>query len=53
MDYLVDRLDEQDRNILEAASIAGMHFSAAEVAAALEVDMISVERRCETLARQG
>ena len=39
--------------MLEVASIAGMEFSAAAVAAGAETETESVEERCEGLARQG
>ncbi len=49
----VDRLDADDRRVLEAAAVAGIEFSAAAVAAALEADLLVVEDRCQTLARRG
>lgn len=45
-------LGEEERNLLEAASIAGRQFSAAEVAAALKIDVEQVEHRCEQLFQQ-
>jgi len=39
--------------ILEAASVAGMEFSAATVAAGVEREAESVEASCEALARRG
>jgi DNA-binding SARP family transcriptional activator/pimeloyl-ACP methyl ester carboxylesterase/predicted ATPase/type II secretory pathway predicted ATPase ExeA len=47
------RLDDEDLQLLEAASIAGRGFSGAEVAAALETSAESVEARAEELARRG
>ena len=44
------RLTTEKRNTLEAASVAGLEFSAASVAAALAVDTTTVERQCEQLA---
>lgn len=44
------RLLPQARQILEAASIAGMEFSAAAVAAALAAEIGEVEERCAELA---
>ena len=38
--------------MLEAASVAGREFSANWVAAALDTDVLEVERRCEALARR-
>ncbi|MGH7333407.1 MAG: AAA family ATPase [Candidatus Rokuibacteriota bacterium] len=49
----LDRLDARERSVLEAASVAGMEFSTAVVAAALEEDPIRVEERCARLARRG
>ena len=49
----VDRLSLEQQQMLEAASVAGVEFSAAAVAAALEEDMDVVEDRCEGLARRA
>jgi DNA-binding winged helix-turn-helix (wHTH) protein/tetratricopeptide (TPR) repeat protein len=49
----IDRLSPPDRGILEAASVAGMDFSVAAVAAAVDADVIHVEEVCARLARQG
>lgn len=46
------RLSTEERQTLEAASIAGTEFSAAAVAAALETDTGTVEGRCEDLTRR-
>jgi predicted ATPase len=46
----LDRLSQEERGVLEAASVAGMEFSAAWVAAALETDVLEVEGCCEALA---
>jgi predicted ATPase len=46
------RLSSDERQTLEAASVAGMEFSAAAVAAALTTDTTVVERRCEQLAER-
>ncbi len=43
-------LDEQ--RLLEAASVSGTTFSAASVAAALDVDVETIEDRCEALSRR-
>jgi DNA-binding winged helix-turn-helix (wHTH) protein/tetratricopeptide (TPR) repeat protein len=48
----VDRLSLEQQQMLEAASVVGVEFSAAAVAAALEEDMVVVEDRCEGLARR-
>jgi len=45
-----ERLFPDEQRMLEAASAAGMEFSAAAVAAALMIDTAAVERRCERLA---
>jgi len=47
----IGRLDLDDQAILEAASVAGTTFSAAEVAAGVEQDVEAVELRCSMLAR--
>lgn len=49
----VDRLPGDEQRVLEAASIAGIEFTAASVAAALKSDLEAVEDRCETIARHG
>lgn len=46
------RLQPKVRRVLEAASIAGMEFSTAEVAAALETAVTVVEEQCARLAEQ-
>lgn len=46
------RLSLEERSTLEAASVAGMKFSAAAVAAALATDTTIVERHCEHLAER-
>jgi len=53
IDRQAERLDDADRFLLEAASTAGTHFSAASVAAAVGQDVVSVEARCDALAREG
>jgi predicted ATPase len=45
-----ERLPAEEQHVLEAASIVGMEFSAAAVAAALTTDTVAVEQRCEHLA---
>lgn len=49
----IARLNVEDQQILEAASISGMNFSALAVASALGQDLVEVERRCEELARRN
>ena len=48
----LERLSPQDRLVLEAASIAGVEFSAASAAVAGELDVLDVETCCESLVRQ-
>jgi predicted ATPase/DNA-binding winged helix-turn-helix (wHTH) protein len=48
----VERLEDQERLALEAASVAGVEFAAAAVAAALDADELDVEACCEGLARR-
>jgi predicted ATPase len=45
-------LSPEAQQVLEVASVAGMEFSAAAVAAGLETDVMAAETRCEGLARQ-
>lgn len=47
----IERLEANDQSMLEAASVAGDTFSAAEVAAAIEQEVEEVESRCTALAR--
>jgi DNA-binding winged helix-turn-helix (wHTH) protein/tetratricopeptide (TPR) repeat protein len=47
-----ERLAPDDQRVLEAASLAGLEFSAAAVAAALETEAIQVEDHCGRLAEQ-
>ncbi len=47
----VARLDSDERAMLETASVAGVEFTAAVVAAAMEKNPIEVEERCGELAR--
>jgi predicted ATPase/DNA-binding winged helix-turn-helix (wHTH) protein len=48
--HQLDRVQPGERRILEAASAAGVEFSAAAVAAAEHVDLDDVERVCTDLA---
>jgi DNA-binding winged helix-turn-helix (wHTH) protein/tetratricopeptide (TPR) repeat protein len=50
IDHQLDRLSQEERGVLEAASVAGMEFSAAWIAAALDTDVLEVEGCCEALA---
>ncbi|HEY2386976.1 MAG TPA: AAA family ATPase [Candidatus Binatia bacterium] len=53
IDRQVEDLGEADRQLLEAASVAGTHFSAASVAAAVVRELEEVEEGCDALARDG
>jgi tetratricopeptide (TPR) repeat protein len=48
----IDRLHDKERQILQAASVAGFEFSAAAVAAAAGIDTVAVEACCEILVRR-
>jgi DNA-binding winged helix-turn-helix (wHTH) protein/predicted ATPase len=48
----ITRLSAEDQQVLEAASISGMSFSALAIASALGEDVVEVEGRCEALARR-
>ena len=49
----VERLSEEQRQVLEGASVAGAEFAVAAVAAALKQEMDEVETICEEVAGQG
>jgi DNA-binding winged helix-turn-helix (wHTH) protein/predicted ATPase len=49
----IERLTPAERRVLEAASVAGLEFSAASIAAALEQDAVATEEACLSLARRG
>jgi DNA-binding winged helix-turn-helix (wHTH) protein len=49
----IDELDENDRNLLSAASVGGREFATAAVASALEMNVEQIEVACAKLARQG
>lgn len=49
----LDQLDHEDCAILEAASVTGIIFAAAAVAAAVDHAEEAVETRCDALARHG
>jgi DNA-binding winged helix-turn-helix (wHTH) protein/tetratricopeptide (TPR) repeat protein len=48
----MERLSDTEQGVLEAASVAGMAFSSAQAAAALEQDHVEVEGVCQHLARR-
>ena len=49
----LERLPEPERRLLEAASVVGVEFAAAEVAAGLLIEQETIEAACERLARTG
>ena len=48
----MERLSRAEQRLLEAASVAGLEFSSAEVAAAIEREEVNTEDQCEDLARR-
>jgi predicted ATPase/DNA-binding winged helix-turn-helix (wHTH) protein len=50
IEHQLDRVRPDERRILEAASAAGVEFSAAAVAAAAQIDLDAAERACADLA---
>jgi predicted ATPase len=48
----LDQVPPEDQTILEAGSVVGVEFSAAAVAAGVELEAESVEARCEAMARR-
>ncbi|HEY8548711.1 MAG TPA: AAA family ATPase [Vicinamibacterales bacterium] len=53
VDRQIERLDQADRELLEAASVAGLEFSSTAVASALGLDEVIVEDRCARLVKNG
>jgi DNA-binding winged helix-turn-helix (wHTH) protein/tetratricopeptide (TPR) repeat protein len=49
----IDRLSPEEQHVLEVASVAGVEFSAATVAAGLPAEVMEVEELCEGLARRA
>jgi DNA-binding winged helix-turn-helix (wHTH) protein/tetratricopeptide (TPR) repeat protein len=49
----LDSLNEECRNLIAAASVSGVDFSAAAIAAAVEGSAGEVEQRFDALAKQG
>jgi tetratricopeptide (TPR) repeat protein len=49
----VDRLSREEQRVLEAASVAGVEFTTAVVAAALEEGLAQVEEWCDVLSRRS
>jgi predicted ATPase len=48
-----DRLSQEEQRVLEVASVVGVEFSAAAVAAGLGMEVLSLEEQCEGLARRA
>lgn len=48
----IERLDHEEREILEAASVVGRNFSAADVAPMVGKDLVEIEKHCSELVRQ-
>ena len=49
----LERLSAAEQQILEVASVVGVEFSAAAVAAGVESDVVEIEDRCRELAHHG
>ena len=49
----VEQLPAEEQVLLEAASVAGVEFAVAAVAAAVDWSVEDVEERCAALARRG
>jgi len=49
----IDRLSQAEQRVLEVASVAGVEFSAATVAAGLEAEVPEVEEQCAGLVRRA
>ena len=50
--YQIDRLNRNEQQLLEAASVAVMEFSAETIAVALDMDELMVERECNGLVQR-
>jgi DNA-binding winged helix-turn-helix (wHTH) protein/predicted ATPase len=48
----LERLSVEAQHLLEAASVAGIEFSAAAVAAGLDANIMDIEAQCEELVRR-
>ena len=51
IDRQIGRVGKDEQHMLEAGSVAGMEFSAASVAAAMDRTVADVEERCDELVR--
>jgi tetratricopeptide (TPR) repeat protein len=49
----IDRLNDDERRVLETASVAGVEFSASVVAAADDADVAQIEELCKGLERRN
>lgn len=49
----IERLEKHDQLLLEVASVSGMEFAVAAVAAGLQTALETVEAQCEQLARKS
>ena len=49
----VERLEPEERAVVEAASVVGLSFSAAAAAAALAKDAVEIEDLCEAMSLRG
>ena len=52
LEQQITRLPLEAQRVLEVASVAGVEFVAAAVAAGLDTDVVAVEEHCEALVRQ-
>ncbi|MDH3601337.1 MAG: AAA family ATPase, partial [Candidatus Tectomicrobia bacterium] len=52
IEHQLSQIDPDDQVLLETASVVGITFTAAAIAAALGTDEIDVENRCEALSRR-
>ena len=52
LEHQLDRVPPEAQRVLEAASVAGVTFAVAAVAAALEDDVMHIETRCEELVQR-
>jgi len=53
IEHQLQRLSEEDQHALEVASVVGVEFSVAEVAAGLSGNIEALETECERLAHAG
>jgi DNA-binding winged helix-turn-helix (wHTH) protein len=53
LDHYIARLDEEQREVLQAAAVCGVEFRVETVAAALGRDVSSVDETCERQAREN